>query len=74
MNKSRYTAEQMTFALGKAEEGAPVLEVCRKIGIAEQTFYRWKTRFLGMGDLVRLVSQSRLQGPPKLKCSIAGPQ
>ena len=49
MKKSRYTAEQLAFALRQAESGAPVLEVCRKMGIAEQTFYRWKKKFLGMG-------------------------
>ena len=49
MKKSRYTAEQLAFALRQAESGTPVLEVCRKMGIAEQTFYRWKKKFLGMG-------------------------
>ena len=49
MKKSRYTAEQIAFALRQAEGGAPVLEVCRKMGVAEQTFYRWKKKFLGMG-------------------------
>ena len=49
MRSSRYTAEQIAFALRQAEGGTSVLEVCRKMGIAEQTFYRWKKRFLGMG-------------------------
>ena len=49
MRKSRYTAEQIAFALRQAEDGTSVLEVCRKMGIAEQTFYRWKKKFLGMG-------------------------
>jgi len=49
MKKSRYSAEQVTFALRQAESGTPVSEVCRKKGIAEQTFYRWKKRFAGMG-------------------------
>ena len=49
MKKSRYTAEQIAFALRQAESGAPVLEVCRKMGVAKQTFYRWKKKFLGMG-------------------------
>ena len=49
MKKFRYTAEQIAFALRQAESGAPVLEVCRKMGVAEQTFYRWKKKFLGMG-------------------------
>jgi putative transposase len=49
MKKSQYTAEQIAFALRQAETGTPVPEVCRKIGITEQTFYRWKKRYLGMG-------------------------
>jgi putative transposase len=39
MKKSRYSAEQIAFTLRQAETGTPVPEVCRKMGIAEQTFY-----------------------------------
>jgi len=49
MKSSRYTAEQIAFAMPQAESGTPVPEVCRKMGIAEQTFYRWKKKFAGMG-------------------------
>ena len=42
MKKSQYTAEQIAFAMRQAETGTPVPEVCRKMGISEQTFYRWK--------------------------------
>ena len=49
MKKSRYSAEQVAFALRQAESGTLVLEVCRKMGVAEQAFYRWKKRFAGMG-------------------------
>ena len=49
MNSSRYSPEQGAFGLRQAEEGTPVSEVCRKMGISEQTFYRWKKRFQGMG-------------------------
>jgi putative transposase len=49
MKSSRYTAEQIAFAMRQAESGTPVNEVCRKMGIAEQTFYRWKKKFAGMG-------------------------
>ena len=49
MKSSRYSAEQMAFALRQAESGTPVPEVCRKMGISEQTFYRWKKKYLGMG-------------------------
>ena len=49
MKSSQYTSEQIALALRQAEGGTPVLEVCRKMGVAEQTFYRWKKKFLGMG-------------------------
>jgi len=39
----------MDRAMRQAESGTPVPEVCRKMGIAEQTFYRWKKKYAGMG-------------------------
>ena len=33
----------------EAEAGTPVTEVCRKMGVSEQSFYRWKKKYLGMG-------------------------
>jgi len=49
MKKSRYTEEQIAYALRQAELGTPVAEVVRKMGISEQTFYRWKKQYAGMG-------------------------
>ena len=49
MKKSRYTDEQIAFALRQAETGTPVKEVIRKMGITEQTFYRWKRLYGGLG-------------------------
>jgi len=49
MKKSTYSAEQVAFALRQAESGTTVPEVCRKMGISEQTFYRWKKKYVGMG-------------------------
>jgi putative transposase len=49
MKKSQYTSEQIVFALRQAESGTPVAEVIRKMGICEQTFYRWKKMYVGMG-------------------------
>jgi putative transposase len=40
MKKSKFTDEQVAYALRQAEGGTPVLRVCRKLGITEQTFYR----------------------------------
>ena len=49
MKKSRYTEEQVTYALRLAESGTPVADVCRQMGIAEATFYLWKKKYGGLG-------------------------
>ncbi|AUX98793.1 TPA: IS3 family transposase [Salmonella enterica] len=49
MKKTRYTEEQIAFALKQAEIGTRVGEVCRKMGISEATFYNWKKKFAGPG-------------------------
>lgn len=49
MKRKRFTEEQISYTLRQAENGTPVTEVCRKLGISEQTFYRWKRKFAGMG-------------------------
>jgi putative transposase len=49
MRKSRFSAEQITMALRQAEAGTPVEEVCRKLGVSQATFFRWKNR---LGNLL----------------------
>ena len=49
MKKSKFTEEQIAYALRQAETGAKVSEVCRKIGVAEATFYNWKKKYGGLG-------------------------
>lgn len=49
MPKKSFTEEQIAHALRQAEAGTPAIEVCRKMGVTEQTFYRWKRKFAGMG-------------------------
>lgn len=49
MKRKRFTEEQIAFALRQTEGGTPVAEVCRKLGVSEQTFYRWKRKLAGMG-------------------------
>ena len=47
--KKRFTDEQITLALRQAEAGTPVAEICRKLQITEQTFYRWKKKYGSLG-------------------------
>ncbi len=56
MKKAKFTDEQIAFVLKQVEVGTPVDEVCRKVGVSEQTFYRWKSKFGGMlpSDIKRL--------------------
>lgn len=49
MKKSKYTEEQIAFALKQAETGTTVQEIIRKMGISEQTFYNWKKKYGGLG-------------------------
>ena len=49
MKKSKFTEQQIAFALRMAETGTRVAEVCRKFGITEQTYYRWKKKYGGLG-------------------------
>jgi putative transposase len=48
MRKSQFTDQQIAFALRQAEGGTPVPEVCRKMGVSEPTFYRWKQKYGGL--------------------------
>ena len=56
MKRGKYTEEQIAFALKQAELGTSISDVCRKLGVSEQTFYRWKNKYIGMlpSDMKRL--------------------
>ncbi len=56
MKKSRYTEEQIAFALRQAESGTPVADVCRQMGISEASFYVWKKKYgkLGLTEIREL--------------------
>lgn len=49
MKKSKFTEQQIIFALNQSETGVTVGEVCRKMGISEATFYNWKKKYGGLG-------------------------
>ena len=48
MNKKRFSVEQITSVLQQLASGVPVGDVCRQVGISEQTFYRWKKTYGSM--------------------------
>lgn len=49
MKKSKFTEQQILFALKQAEAGQVVGDVCRQMGISEATFYVWKKRYGNLG-------------------------
>ena len=49
MRKSRFSEEQIAHALRQVDADVPAAELCRKLGISEQTFYVWKKKYAGMG-------------------------
>lgn len=49
MRKKRFSKEQIIQILQEAEAGLPVADVCSRHNCSEQSFYRWKSKFGGMG-------------------------
>jgi putative transposase len=48
MKRSKFSEQQIAFILRQAEEGVSVEEVCRKAGISQQTYYRWRKKYGGL--------------------------
>jgi putative transposase len=58
VKKKRFSAEQIAAILKQQELGMPVAELIRKVGISEQTFYRWKKQYAGLdGSQLRELKQ-----------------
>lgn len=71
MKRKRFSVEQIVAVLKQAEVGVPVVEVCRQVGITEQTIYRWKKKFVGLEiDQVRQLKQLQ-EANGKLKKLVA---
>ena len=54
--KSKFTDEQIAYAVQQADAGLPVADICRKLGVSEATFFRWKQKYgaMGTGEVRRL--------------------
>jgi len=58
MKRQRFTVEQIVSVLKQAEMGLPVADLIRRVGITEQTYYRWKRQYAGLeSDQVRELKQ-----------------
>lgn len=49
MRPSKFTKDQIVQALRQVAAGTPAVQVCRKLGITETTFYRWRNKYEGVG-------------------------
>ena len=56
MKRSKFSEEQVAYALRQAESGTPFGDVCLQLGVSEATFYAWKKKYahLGGSELRRL--------------------
>lgn len=71
MKGKRYSEEQIVYALKQAESGVKVSELIRTMGISEQTYYRWKKQYAGLGvSELRELRQLREENA-KLKSLVA---
>ena len=71
MKRKRFSEEQIAFALRQADSGTTIEEICRKMGISEPTFYRWKKVYAGM-DVSEIRRLKQLEDEnAKLKRAVA---
>jgi putative transposase len=58
VKQKRFSVEQIVAVLKQAEAGVPLVELLRRVGVSEQTFYRWKKQYVGLeADQVRQFKQ-----------------
>ena len=56
MKRSKFSEEQIVYAIRQAESGTPVGDLCRQLGVSDATFYAWKKKYAhrGVSELRRL--------------------
>jgi putative transposase len=58
VKQKRFNVEQIVAVLKQAEAGVPLVELLRRVGVSQQTFYRWKKQYVGLEvDQVRQLKQ-----------------
>ena len=48
MKASRFTDAQKAFVIKQGEEGKPVAEICREVGISQATYFNWRKKYAGL--------------------------
>lgn len=71
MKRSKFSEEQIVYAVRQAESGTPVGNVCRQLGVAEQTFYAWKKKYAYLGLSERRRLRQVEEGNSRLKRLVA---
>ena len=71
MGKKHFSEERIAFALRQAESGTAVAEIVRKLGISEQTYYRWRTKYGGMDPQMAKQLQELQKENARLKRLVA---
>ena len=61
MKRLKFSDQQIAFILRQAEEGTRVEEVCRKAGISQQTYYRWRKKYGGLMPSEVMSEKTRLR-------------
>ena len=56
MKRSKFSEEQIVYAIRQADAGTPVGDLCRQLGVSDATFYAWNKKYahLGVSELRRL--------------------
>ena len=67
MRPSKFTKDQIEQALRQVKDGTPAVQVCRKMGITETTFYRWRNKYDGVTVSGALEVRELLDENQKLK-------
>ncbi|GAC1414349.1 MAG: hypothetical protein NVSMB53_12370 [Gemmatimonadaceae bacterium] len=71
MRPSKFTDEQIVQALRQVKAGAPAVQVCRKLGITETTFYRWRKKYNGAAESASHEVRALREENQKLKQIVA---